>query len=393
MSDTTNPIDAQKEQIKLKVGIAGAILVILVIYRVYIVYSGVDENRPMEQAEIKIFKNDDMVQTKFASEITPELDSQKKQLLQMQKQQESLLKELKELRKEKEQKQTQQKIDLNSKVEKQDVGNYVNSNMFPAPYQGDNNTPKKNITYKSERLLDNMEFKETYNNSNATNKGKIEEKENNSSKEIIIPPGAIIEARLISGARAPTLTKAVNDPQPVLLKITNIAKLPNKARLNIKECTVTGEARGDLSSETVQIRTNYLSCTSNSGEVIVTKLAGVVTGKSGNIGIAGTVVSKQGALLGRSLIAGFVNGFASVAESQYQSTLTSTTGTLTSTNDLSGNDLAKSGAYGGVAMAGNEMSKFYMDMVKQIEPVIELKPNIDVDIFVTAPSEMKIKGK
>ncbi len=106
------------------------------------------------------------------------------------------------------------------------------------------------------------------------------------------------------------------------------------------------------------------------------------------------MVSKQGALLGRSLIAGFVSGFANVANTQYQNTLTSTTGTLTTGNtNMSAGDVLKSGVYGAMNQGGTEMNKFYMDMVKQVEPSIEIKANINVDVVVTDESTIKFEGK
>lgn len=394
--EVTSPLETKKSHVYLKVAIGIAILLGFVIYRIYVSFSNLEENTPQSAEKVTIFKNDDMVQTKFAGEITPELNAQKTDIYEMKKQNELLKREFEEYKKQ----QETHRLEPKSEPTKGIDFKYTNREnlSFPSPSPSQTQTtnsafdiPQKEEerSVKVENLQDSMVFdvkKNDVNNSKeAVKKGK---------KTITIAPGVVIKARLISGVRAPTLTKAVNEPQPVLLKVTDFAMLPNRGKLNIKDCVIKGEAKGNLSTETVEIRTNYLSCTTNDGEVLVSKLAGTVTGGNGSNGISGVVVSKQGAILGRALIAGFVNGFANVANSQYQNTLTSTTGTLTSgANNMSAGDVLKSGAYGGIANAGTEMSKFYMDMVKQIEPSIEIKPNINVDVVVTDESTIKFEGK
>ncbi|MFA6137440.1 MAG: TraB/VirB10 family protein [Sulfurimonas sp.] len=387
-------IDTQKQQRNIKLIAGGALLALLVVWRAWIAMTSVEDVK-VEKENIRIFKNDDMVQTKFVGEITPELNAQKSELNEMKKKQDEQQKQFKQLKDE-----MQKKEDLQIKKEDGISGgidfkyspNGDNANAsFPPAFQ---NTQNSNGTagvkpieksIKIETMKDSMVFDLKKKDSNETNTSQT------SKKNIILAPGVLIKARLISGVRAPTLTKAVNEPQPVFLKVTDLAILPNRGSLNIKECMIKGEAKGDLATETVFIRTNFLSCTTEAGEVLVTKLAGSVFGTTGSNGIAGVVVSKQGALLGRSLIAGFVDGFAKSGSSQYQSVLTSTTGTLTTNNGMSNDEMLKSGAYGGIAKGGAEMSKFYMDMVKQIEPSIEIKPNIDVDVMVTDVSVIEFK--
>jgi len=389
--EATSPLEAKKSHVYLKIAIGIAILLGFVIYRIYVSFSNLDENTPQSAEKVTIFKNDDMVQTKFAVEITPELNAQKTDIYEMKKQNELLKNEFEKYKKQ----QEAHRLESKSEPTKGIDFKYTNKEnlSFPAPSQTQTTNSAFDIPQKEEErsikvenLQDSMLFEVKKNDVN--NSKKV------SKKTITIAPGVVIKARLISGVRAPTLTKAVNEPQPVLLKVTDFAMLPNQGKLNIKDCVIKGEAKGNLSTETVEIRTNYLSCTTKDGEVLISKLAGTVTGGNGSNGIAGVIVSKQGALVGRALIAGFVNGFASVANSQYQNTLTSTTGTLTTGNsNMSVGDMAKSGAYGGIAQAGNEMSKFYMDMVKQIEPSIEIKANINVDVVVTDESIIEFKGK
>lgn len=392
--EVTSPLETKKNLVYIKVAIGVAILLGFVIYRIYVSFSNLEENTPQSVEKVTIFKNDDMVQTKFAGEITPELNAQKTDIYEMKKQNELLKREFEEYKKQ----QEAHRLEPKSEPTKGIDFKYTNKEnlSFPAPSQTQTTNSAFDIPQKEEErsvkvenLQDSMVFDVKKNDVNSS-----KEVVKKAKKTITIAPGVVIKARLISGVRAPTLTKAVNEPQPVLLKVTDFAMLPNRGKLNIKDCVIKGEAKGNLSTETVEIRTNYLSCTTKDGEVLVSKLAGTVTGGNGSNGIAGVVVSKQGVLLGRSLIAGFVSGFANVANTQYQNTLTSTTGTLTTgSSNMSVGDMAKSGVYGGIAQVGTTMDKFYMDMVKQIEPSIEIKANINVDVVVTDESIIEFKGK
>lgn len=405
VSDTSSASsqDAKKKQLFFKLGALGVVIVGVVAWRVMTIF-GTDA--PVQQEQVQLFKNDDLVQSRLAGEITPELNQQKTELYELRKQNAEIMKQFAELKDSKnEQKdvanqQLMSGVDFkysNGKTNQQDLG-------FPKPFQAFNDiqNAERNGNFEAPKPIAKSVQKEEIKDSLVFDMQKKAETNSTSllqahqiqKRELILPPGALIQARLIGGVRAPTLTKALNEPQPVSMIVTNLASLPNRAKINIKECIVKGEAKGDLSTESVYIRTNYISCVTNDGEVLVSKLSGTVYGKSGVNGIGGVVVSKQGALLGRALIAGFVNGFANAANSQYQNTLTSTTGTLTSgASNMSAIDVAKSGAYGGIANAGTEMSKFYMDMVKQIEPSIEIKANIDVDILITDPSTIEIGKK
>lgn len=394
--------DAKKKQLFFKLGALGVVIVGVVAWRVMTIF-GTDA--PVQQEQVQLFKNDDLVQSRLAGEITPELNQQKTELYEIRKQNAEMMKQFAELKDSKNEQKDAAKQQLVSGVDfKYSNGSTNQSDLsFPKPFQAFNDiqnterngnfvVPKAVKSVQKEEVKDSLVFdiqKKAETNSTSPLQALQTKK-----RELILPPGALIQARLIGGVRAPTLTKALNEPQPVSMIVTSLASLPNRAKLNIKECIVKGEAKGDLSTESVYIRTNYISCVTNDGEVLVSKLSGTVYGKSGVNGIGGVVVSKQGALLGRALIAGFVNGFANAANSQYQNTLTSTTGTLTSgASNMSAGDVAKSGAYGGIASGGTEMSKFYMDMVKQIEPSIEIKANIDVDILITDPSTIEIGKK
>lgn len=55
-----------------------------------------------------------------------------------------------------------------------------------------------------------------------------------------------MEATLLSGVAAPTTSAAKGNPLPVLLRIKDLAVLPNKVKANLKGCFAIAEATGNL---------------------------------------------------------------------------------------------------------------------------------------------------
>ena len=64
-----------------------------------------------------------------------------------------------------------------------------------------------------------------------------------------LPTGSFARAVLLSGVDAPTGGLARTNPHPVLLRVMELAQLPNHYRSRVKECFVTAAAYGDLSTK------------------------------------------------------------------------------------------------------------------------------------------------
>ena len=92
---------------------------------------------------------------------------------------------------------------------------------------------------------------------------------------------------------------------PALLRVEKEAILPNRFTSDIKDCFVLVSGHGDLSSERAFLRGEYLSCVRNDGAVLETKFPSYVVGEDGKAGMKGRLVSKQGQMIARTLIAGF----------------------------------------------------------------------------------------
>jgi conjugal transfer pilus assembly protein TraB len=116
---------------------------------------------------------------------------------------------------------------------------------------------------------------------------------------------------------------------------------------------------------------------------------GMISGEDGKIGLRGNVVTKQGAMLARTVIAGFVGSVGEAFEQQGQSVTDSILGTTT-TSAIDGAEALRSGVYGGIGKGAEKLADFYLKMADQTAPVIEISAGRTVDLINTAPIEFKI---
>ncbi len=199
-----------------------------------------------------------------------------------------------------------------------------------------------------------------------------------SKNDLIIPTASFMRGELLSGVTAPTMGKGTSDPVPAIIRVTDLARLPNFYRADITECFILVESKGSLATEMVSMRLKTLSCKDVNGKTIERNIDGYVTGENGMEGLRGRVVSKQATILGRTFIASFMSGLAEAFGESTQSIITSPSGTLTTVNP---GDALESGLWSGAAGATNRLAEFYMDLANEMVPVIEINAGRKVDII------------
>lgn len=209
------------------------------------------------------------------------------------------------------------------------------------------------------------------------------EKEVQKRKKIEIPSGSFMSGVLLSGIDAPTGGKAQTSPHPVLIKVVNMAKLPNKFKANLKECHILGSGYGDLSSERAYIRVEKIACMTTDGRAVEKGgkggSIGYVTGEDGKTGLSGRVVSKQGAILARTLAAGFLEG---VSKSFQNSSMTYSVQPTGSVATPDPNDTLKVGLMGGAGEASKKLADFYMKLANEMFPIVEISAGRKVDVVL-----------
>lgn len=215
----------------------------------------------------------------------------------------------------------------------------------------------------------------------------VDERDTVDKKKIaVLPAGSIISGTLITGMDAPTGQAARRDPFPSLLRVKADAILPNFNTADIRECFILMSGWGDLSSERAYLRGENISCVSTSGAVFEAGLKGFAVGEDGKHGVRGRLVSKQGQMIGRAMLAGFMEGMAGAFDVNPVPTL-----------NLSGNgsDLGQqpyqqvmsaqtlqSSAMKGAGSAMERVAQFYVDLAEELFPVVEVSPGRKIDMIL-----------
>lgn len=195
-------------------------------------------------------------------------------------------------------------------------------------------------------------------------------------------PVSILPGELLGGIDAPTGGQAQSNPLPALIKISAAAILPNQFRADVKECFVVASGYGDISSERAYLRTDVLSCVRYDRSVVEVKIEGNIFGEDGNLGLRGTLVSKQGQLLANSLRAGIVSGIGQGFAQGNSSFTTSPFGTLSTTTGGTG-DQFRRGIGSGMGSALNNLANYYIRLAEQTFPVVEVHAGRKVDVVLT----------
>lgn len=202
-----------------------------------------------------------------------------------------------------------------------------------------------------------------------------------------LPAGSFATVVLLSGVDAPTGGQAASNPTPVLLRLMDHGQLPNYFNSNIQDCHITAAAAGEISSERAHIRLEKLSCVLANGDVVEVNIQGYVAGEDGKAGMRGRVVTKQGSLLARSLLAGLASGTGQAVNQQYQQTATSALGTVQS---IDPNRVAEAGLASGFSNAMEKLADFYMARANEMYPVIEIDANRIGEVVLLAGIELGI---
>lgn len=188
----------------------------------------------------------------------------------------------------------------------------------------------------------------------------------------LIPAGAFAPISLLNGLDAGTSSATQTNPLPVLARITDHATLPGAARFRLKSCFILGTGFGDLSAERVYIRISRLSCVDREDRLVLSQeVQGYIVDSDGKIGMRGTVTDRQGARLGKALLAGFAQGLAG-ALGQAQSTVTTAAATGATTQAIGGDAALRAAGLQGAQAATSQLAEFYLREAQSIFPVISV---------------------
>ncbi len=214
---------------------------------------------------------------------------------------------------------------------------------------------------------------------------------------IFMPAGTIISGVLITGMDAPTANQSRRDPFPVLLRVKDESLLPNRMKMDIRECFIIASGYGDMSSERAYIRADTVSCVRDDGGVIEAGLNAYAVGEDGKNGVRGRLVSKTGSMVAKSLMAGFLAGTAEALKPQkipVQAIVDPVTGQKVPQifSDIDPSVVFSQGAMGGASSSMGKIADYYIEMAKSIFPIIEVDSGRKIDFVVVRGAKLAVQS-
>jgi len=219
------------------------------------------------------------------------------------------------------------------------------------------------------------------------------ENRDNEAGEYTLTMGSIISGTTLNGVAAPTSARNTNNPIPIMMRIKKEAIMPNHFTLDIRECHMLGSAVGNLADSRVYIRAEGISCITESGKAIEKSVnAFAVSEQDGLAGVRGEVIFRGTDMMTNTMWAGFLSGVSQAAAPKQVSSLNTEPSVeqLWQTQNVS--RYAASGVLQGASNVGERIADYYMDMVDQMHPVIEILPGTQIDFLVQKGMTLNLDG-
>lgn len=215
--------------------------------------------------------------------------------------------------------------------------------------------------------------------------------------ETYVPPNSYVSARVLVGVDAATGVDVGSDPKPVLLRVTSPARSAFEEdrvlETDLIGCLINGAAYAELSSEKVYVRIQRMTCPLNdgTGRISETEVQGYVA-HAGKAGVRGRVISREGDLTNRALIAGALEGVGQTFSQMRPGGGLMGGGISLSSGDFetpTAGELASASLSSGLGEAAGTLADYYVDRLEQYQPVIEMPTGIDVEIVFIRGAQIR----
>lgn len=218
--------------------------------------------------------------------------------------------------------------------------------------------------------------------------------------KLMIPVNSGFEAVMLTGVYARpsgSVGGAMGSTQsantigaPFVTRVKGSAILPNSWRVaDISDCFLGGSAVANLSAERATVIANKLSCVSAAGDVYEASIKAYGVDIDGIQGLAGKVVSKQGAVLGQAFLVGIASGLGSaLSPTAIPGYNSSATGGSTQYQQPNASIVAQTAVGQGLHTAAAQLSKFYLDFARELFPVVEVVSGTRVTWILLESAEL-----
>ena len=203
------------------------------------------------------------------------------------------------------------------------------------------------------------------------------------------------QAYMITGAYAPAFQEGDSEPLPALFEAEGSIIQPNEHLGSVDKCFLLGSAKGNMNSQTAEIKLVSVSCLVDDGDYrIEAPITGWVIGENGIPGVGGELLHKNGAWLARTFVAGFLETFANALTSGDTTTINLGGGNSNSRNNEGlGKSVSNNALYAGASGLSTVFSKlgdYYLKMAEQIFPVIEVRGGRTVDLLLMGGEDFSV---
>jgi conjugal transfer pilus assembly protein TraB len=207
---------------------------------------------------------------------------------------------------------------------------------------------------------------------------------------VLVPAGSILRGVLLSGMDAPTGRQARRDPYPALVRLKHDAILPNRFRADVRECFLVAAGYGDLASERAYLRTEAITCIREDGGAIEVPLDAYAVGEDGKVGVRGRLVSKQGQVIGKAMLASFAEGFSQMFGRVPVPVVATTAGTTQPFQQAFSGQAVQAGAVKGVGSALDRLANYFLDMAEEMFPVIEVDAGRGIEFVLNRGATLRL---
>lgn len=212
-----------------------------------------------------------------------------------------------------------------------------------------------------------------------------------------IVANAMVEGVLLTGMDAPTDPSTKSNPLPAVIRLKTEAVLPNLVNVaDIQECFLSIAGWGDMADERAKFRLETLSCVLQQEDpslpprIVEAKANGYITSNvDGKLGIRGRLVSKQGQLIAKTLLAGTLAGLADGLKPTRVQGLDINPGNRAQTQTVDPAAIMAGGLAQGVSDASRSVSEFYLKLADQMMPVLEIDALTPVTVTFLNGVELK----
>ncbi|TNC80100.1 MAG: hypothetical protein C9356_15695 [Oleiphilus sp.] len=206
----------------------------------------------------------------------------------------------------------------------------------------------------------------------------------------VLAAGSLMSGLLINGVYAPTHTSASAEETPVLMRIKKEAILPNRKRLDMRECLLIGSGFGQLNTSRVNIRARLISCIKEDGGAIEIPVEAYAVGSDGQLGVRGRIISRNDRVLFNSTINGALSGLSEALAPSEVPVLFDTGDDNKMYQSARLSDVGAIAGYNGASEAFKNLSDYYRKLLDNLHPVIEIAAGENIEMIILKGVEIAI---